>query len=220
MQDNDAFYCQPGIAEAHEKGGVEGVAAGSVAPIASRCRISHAAGACLGERAGARQGAGLAHRTSRQWSRTRTWPPWWSARGGRPRPCRRIPATARRRGGPGFGGRSAGQAAIAIASNEAFSGWTKTFIDPRLYAAIVDRLALAGQIIIETGTQSYRLAQARAEKPRIGSSAVTTRKRCPTRLGRAWPNSWLELPYRPESPSPRWLWMKTHQGDPLPHSIR
>ena len=32
--------------------------------------------------------------------------------------------------------------AIAIASNEPFSGWTKTFIDPRLCAAIVDRLTL------------------------------------------------------------------------------
>ena len=29
--------------------------------------------------------------------------------------------------------------AIAIASNEPFSGWTKTFTDPRLCAAIVDR---------------------------------------------------------------------------------
>jgi len=31
---------------------------------------------------------------------------------------------------------------IAIASNEPFSGWTKTFTDPRLCAAIVDRLTL------------------------------------------------------------------------------
>lgn len=29
---------------------------------------------------------------------------------------------------------------VAIASNESFSGWTKTFTDPRLCAAIVDRL--------------------------------------------------------------------------------
>jgi hypothetical protein len=42
-------------------------------------------------------------------------------------------------------------------------GWTKTFTDPRLCAAIVDRLTFAGQII-ETGTTSYRLAHAR--KPR------------------------------------------------------
>ena len=30
---------------------------------------------------------------------------------------------------------------VAIASNESFGGWTKTFTDPRLCAAIVDRLA-------------------------------------------------------------------------------
>ena len=49
-------------------------------------------------------------------------------------------------------------ASVAIASNESFSGWTKTFTDPRLCAAIVDRLTFGGTII-ETGTDSYRLAQ-------------------------------------------------------------
>jgi DNA replication protein DnaC len=58
------------------------------------------------------------------------------------------------------------RSAIAIASNEPFSGWTKTFTDPRLCAAIVDRLTFDGQII-ETGTTSYRLAQGR--KKRSGS---------------------------------------------------
>ena len=48
-----------------------------------------------------------------------------------------------------------------VASNESFSGWTKTFTDPRLCSAIVDRLTFGGNII-ETGTDSYRLAQARA----------------------------------------------------------
>ncbi len=52
------------------------------------------------------------------------------------------------------------RSAIAIASNEPFSGWTKTFTDPRLCAAIVDRLTFGGHII-NTGTQSYRLAHAR-----------------------------------------------------------
>ena len=52
---------------------------------------------------------------------------------------------------------------VAIASNESFSGWTKTFTDPRLCAAIVDRLTFAGNII-ETGTVSYRLAHARAQR--------------------------------------------------------
>ncbi|MEV6400223.1 IS21-like element helper ATPase IstB [Streptomyces sp. NPDC051907] len=50
---------------------------------------------------------------------------------------------------------------VAIASNESFSGWTKTFTDPRLCAAIVDRLTFGGNII-ETGTDSYRLATTRA----------------------------------------------------------
>jgi DNA replication protein DnaC len=36
---------------------------------------------------------------------------------------------------------------MAIASNENFSGWTKTFTDPRLCAAIVDRLTFGGNII-------------------------------------------------------------------------
>jgi DNA replication protein DnaC len=42
---------------------------------------------------------------------------------------------------------------VAIASNESFSGWTKTFTDPRLCAAIVDRLTFGGNIL-ETGTAS------------------------------------------------------------------
>lgn len=54
-------------------------------------------------------------------------------------------------------------ASVAIASNESFSGWTKTFTDPRLCAAIVDRLTFAGNII-ETGTGSYRLAHALATR--------------------------------------------------------
>jgi DNA replication protein DnaC len=53
---------------------------------------------------------------------------------------------------------------VAIASNESFSGWTKTFTDPRLCAAIVDRLTFGGNII-ETGTDSYRLARTRAGQP-------------------------------------------------------
>jgi len=55
------------------------------------------------------------------------------------------------------------QNAIAIASNDSFSGWTKTFTDPRLCAAIVDRLTFGGNII-ETGTASYRLAHARNQR--------------------------------------------------------
>jgi len=52
---------------------------------------------------------------------------------------------------------------VAIASNESFSGWTKTVTDPWLCAAIVDRLTYGGNII-ETGTQSYRLAATLAHR--------------------------------------------------------
>ena len=52
---------------------------------------------------------------------------------------------------------------VAIASNDSFSGWTKTFTDARLCAAIVDRLTFGGDII-ETGTDSYRLAHTEAKK--------------------------------------------------------
>lgn len=48
------------------------------------------------------------------------------------------------------------KSSVAIASNESFGGWTKTFTDPLSCSAIVDRLTFGGQII-ETGTQSYRL---------------------------------------------------------------
>jgi DNA replication protein DnaC len=57
----------------------------------------------------------------------------------------------------------------AIATNEPFSGWTKTFTDPRLCAAIVDRLTFNGHII-ETGTTSYRLAHTRAHRPEGGAT--------------------------------------------------
>ena len=70
------------------------------------------------------------------------------------------------------------RSAIAIASNEPFSSWTKTFTDPRLCAAIVDRLTFAGQII-ETGSTSYRLAHARNIKPppKASSAAPTGNNR-------------------------------------------
>ncbi len=52
---------------------------------------------------------------------------------------------------------------VAIASNESFGGWTKTFTDPRLCAAIVDRLTFNGAII-ETGTESYRHGRTKAQQ--------------------------------------------------------
>jgi DNA replication protein DnaC len=58
---------------------------------------------------------------------------------------------------------------VAIASNKSLCGWTKTFTDPRLGAAIVDRLTFGGSII-ESGIDSYRLAttRARGEQQVIG----------------------------------------------------
>ena len=47
-----------------------------------------------------------------------------------------------------------------VAEDHAPDGWTKTFTHPRL-SAIVDRLTF-NATIIETGTESYRLARARA----------------------------------------------------------
>jgi DNA replication protein DnaC len=52
---------------------------------------------------------------------------------------------------------------VAIASNTAFSEWPQTFPDPRLCSAIVDRLTFDGATI-ETGADSYRLAQTKARQ--------------------------------------------------------
>jgi DNA replication protein DnaC len=49
------------------------------------------------------------------------------------------------------------RASIAIGTNLPFSEWGTVFPDPRLVAAIVDRITFNAHII-ETGTQSYRLA--------------------------------------------------------------
>jgi len=51
------------------------------------------------------------------------------------------------------------RASIAVASNSAFSEWARTFTDPRLCAAIVDRITFDAHII-QTGTDSYRLRTA------------------------------------------------------------
>ena len=52
------------------------------------------------------------------------------------------------------------RASVACASNASFSDWGATFTDPRLAAAVVDRLTFRA-LIIETGTQSYRLRTSR-----------------------------------------------------------
>lgn len=52
---------------------------------------------------------------------------------------------------------------IACASNAPFSEWGQTFTDPRLAAAVVDRLTFHAHII-QTGTESYRLRSSRTTK--------------------------------------------------------
>jgi DNA replication protein DnaC len=55
------------------------------------------------------------------------------------------------------------RASIAVASNAPFSEWGQTFTDPRLAAAVVDRLT-CNALIIPTGTDSYRLRATRTPK--------------------------------------------------------
>lgn len=52
------------------------------------------------------------------------------------------------------------RASIACASNAPFSEWGTTFTDPRLAAAVVDRLTFNAHI--QTGTVSYRLNTTKA----------------------------------------------------------
>jgi DNA replication protein DnaC len=57
------------------------------------------------------------------------------------------------------------KASVAIGSNLPFSEWGQVVTDPRLVAAIVDRVTFCGHII-ETGSESYRLRSTRARKAR------------------------------------------------------
>ena len=61
------------------------------------------------------------------------------------------------------------KASIATGSNLPFSEWGPIIKDPRLVAAIVDRLTFHAHII-ETGTESYRLRSTRATKGRKKSA--------------------------------------------------
>jgi len=65
---------------------------------------------------------------------------------------------------------------VAIASNESFAGWTKTLTDPRLWAAIVNRLTFGGNII-ETDTGSYRLATTRGTRRTTDHGHLTSPQR-------------------------------------------
>lgn len=55
------------------------------------------------------------------------------------------------------------RASIACATNAPFSEWGATFTDPRLAAAVVDRLTFNAHII-NTGTDSYRLRTTREQR--------------------------------------------------------
>src|SRR5438105_798821 len=61
------------------------------------------------------------------------------------------------------------KASIATASNLPFSEWGQIIPDPRLVAAIVDRLTFNAHII-ETGTESYRLRTTKTARPRKRSA--------------------------------------------------
>jgi len=60
------------------------------------------------------------------------------------------------------------KASVAIGSNLPFSEWGQVVTDPRLVAAIVDRVTFNGHII-ETGTESYRLRSTRARRSRTST---------------------------------------------------
>lgn len=57
------------------------------------------------------------------------------------------------------------KSSVAVASNLPFSEWGQVVSDPRLVAAIVDRLTFRAHII-ETGTESFRLKSSRQSKRR------------------------------------------------------
>ena len=66
------------------------------------------------------------------------------------------------------------RASIGLATNLPFSEWGTVFPDPRLVAAIVNRITFNAHII-ETGTQSYRLAASKTagRAPRPARSSGT-----------------------------------------------
>ena len=61
------------------------------------------------------------------------------------------------------------KASVAIATNLPFSEWGTVFPDPRLVAAIVDRVTFNAHIL-ETGTQSYRLRTSKTHSRRTKAS--------------------------------------------------
>jgi DNA replication protein DnaC len=86
------------------------------------------------------------------------------------------------------------RASVAVASNLSFSEWGSVITDPRLVAAVIDRVTFNAHII-ETGTDSYRLRTSRtrtrnhtstrpratpAPRPRGGAKHVSTGGANPT----------------------------------------
>ena len=80
-----------------------------------------------------------------------------------------------------------------LASNAPFSEWGQTFADPRLAAAVVDRLTFHAHII-ETGSESYRLRLTRGgatASPRQSAGGVVkdtslARPGLPSATGLSW----------------------------------
>ncbi len=66
------------------------------------------------------------------------------------------------------------QASIAVATNLPFSEWGQVFPDPRLAAAVVDRLTYKAHIL-ETGSDSYRLRQTETTTTRRRPTSPTVR---------------------------------------------
>lgn len=56
------------------------------------------------------------------------------------------------------------RASVAVATNAPFSEWANTFSDPRLCAAIIDRLTF-NALIVQTGADSYRLRATTKARP-------------------------------------------------------
>jgi DNA replication protein DnaC len=122
------------------------------------------------------------------------------------------------------------RSSIAIASNSAFSEWARTFTDPRLCAAIVDRLTFDASII-ETGTESFRLRttkRRRTSRPadlrvRTALRASPPRPARPPRRGsfprRSRPRTRPACPRPAGSPTPRRR-PPAHAGPPRPAGPR
>ncbi|WP_341866158.1 ATP-binding protein [Streptomyces olivochromogenes] len=72
-----------------------------------------------------------------------------------------------------------GKSSITVASNEAFTGRSRTLTDARLCTAIVDWPTFSATLI-ETGTESSRLARSEADQTKQSSRPGSPRQRpCP-----------------------------------------